>query len=53
MILLSCSHCHNFNRAGERWCSACGHRVGVPRALCDCQQCRRRPAFSKGAQHDD
>jgi hypothetical protein len=41
MILLSCSHCHELNRAGERWCAGCGHRVGVPRMACDCAQCRR------------
>src|SRR5581483_1450957 len=36
----SCSHCHEMNDAGAKFCHNCGHRADLPRLLCDCARCQ-------------
>jgi hypothetical protein len=43
-VVRTCSWCHKANRIGRppTYCAGCGHRADLPRAACDCAECRRR-----------
>jgi hypothetical protein len=47
----SCSWCHAWNPATERYCQECGHEAHVPRMCCRCPRCSRAGPADDG--HDD
>lgn len=54
-IGLSCSWCHSLMwNTDPKWpiCRECGHRVDVPRFMCDCSACRAmKLAYLKANAH--
>lgn len=44
-VIVSCSWCHEPNRASRKRCVKCGHNPTKARMNCDCPRCKRANAM--------